>query len=269
LPVTLDIPGINTRMKMRVHKEGDRCVSREIRTNRIWEPYETSLLLRYLRPGGVLLDIGANIGYYTVLGAVLVGKSGRVIAYEPDEENYRLLEENLIINGIDNVHPFQLAVADYNGSADIYLSKDNRGDHRLFDCGDGRDKKRTRVVKGGEHFSAISGRVDFIKIDTQGSEYHVIKGFQDVIFKNRKHLAMVVELWPYGLRMADVSADQLLTLLSDFDMAFFVIDHLGCRLAPIERKCLQHWVCETEANGYNEGFMNLMLLPKTVAVNVS
>ena len=69
---------------MLVHGERDRFVSRRIREEGVWEPYETSLVLAMLRPGDVFVDVGANIGYFTILAASAVGAQGMVFAFEPD-----------------------------------------------------------------------------------------------------------------------------------------------------------------------------------------
>jgi len=261
LPVQLDIPGLKKNLRLHVHAHPEECVSRQIREFGIWESYETSLLLKYLRPGGIFLDIGANIGYYTVLGANAVGEQGRVIAYEPDRANFALLEKNLLLNKITNATVFAAAVSDYNGHAVLYLSPDNRGDHRLYDSGDARSRFVAEVVDGGAHLRTLTGRVDFIKIDTQGSELHVLKALQALILANRRHLVMVVEFWPFGLRLAGASADELLDLLAAFNMSIHIIDHLGRATVPVRCGCLRQWVRDTEADPGNEGFMNLLLLP--------
>ena len=97
-PVPLRIPGVQLPLQLIVHGEADRFVSRRIREEGIWEPYETSLVLGALQPGDVFVDVGANIGYFPVIAAGRVGRAGRVLAFEPDPDNYRLLSENLELN---------------------------------------------------------------------------------------------------------------------------------------------------------------------------
>jgi len=81
----LEIPGLDSQLILRTHERSDICVSRQIRENHIWEPYETTLLVSRLKPGNVFLDIGANIGYYTILASAVVKDTGRVVAYDPEE----------------------------------------------------------------------------------------------------------------------------------------------------------------------------------------
>jgi FkbM family methyltransferase len=234
-------------------------VSHQIQKHRIWEPYETSLLVNHLKPGDVFLDIGANIGYYTILASAIVRDSGLVIAYEPDEENFRLLCENLALNHAVNVRPFHAAVSDYDGHGNLYLSRDNKGDHRLYDSGDGRCCRKAAVINAGDHLRSVTGQVNFIKIDTQGSEYSILRGLKGIVLENKHHLTMMVEFWPYGIRLSGASGGELLDLLESFDMRLNLIDHLNSQLWPVTPDFLRLWVAETEADVFNQGFINLLI----------
>lgn len=97
--------------------------------NGIYEPLETEVVGREVSAGDVVVDIGAHIGYYTLMLARIVGPCGKVYAFEPDPENFTLLQRNVKENGYRNVVLLQKAVSDRNGSATLYLSDDNSGDH--------------------------------------------------------------------------------------------------------------------------------------------
>ena len=112
---------------------GDRWgVGRKIYVQREYDPVETSYLMQVLKPGMLFLDIGANIGYFTLLAASAVGPEGRVIAVEPEPKNYRVLTKNLALNGIKNALPRNVALGSSCGSAALYLNEQNWGDHRLW-----------------------------------------------------------------------------------------------------------------------------------------
>jgi FkbM family methyltransferase len=254
----LEIPGLDSRLLLRTHALGDTCVSGRIREHHIWEPYETALVVRFLKAGDVFLDAGANIGYYTVLASAIVGSGGKVIAYEPDEDNFRLLCESLSLNQAVNVIPVMAAVSDYDGSGRLHLSLDNSGDHRLFDSADGRPSREIPVIHAGRHLRSVTGRVNFIKIDTQGSEYRVLNGLKDIVRENRDHLTLMMEFWPYGLRRSGASASELLDLLESFDMTWRLIDHCGRQLWLVQPDFLRLWAEETDADPANEGFINLL-----------
>lgn len=254
----LNIPGLSRPLRLQVHS-GPDIVSEHILKYNIWEPYETMLVLQHLQPGSVFLDIGANIGYYTVLAGAAVGVRGLVIAYEPDGENFRLLERNIALNDLTNVRPFRAALGEHSSQGSMYLSHDNRGNHRLFDEGDGRRTTAVEILKGDEHVARITERLDFIKIDTEGYEAHVLAGLRAMILANRAHLGMVIEFWPYGLRQAHTSGTQLLEALAEYDLPLYIIDHLALRLMPARVDELQQWVDEMDADANNQGFMNLLV----------
>ncbi|MEN6473441.1 MAG: FkbM family methyltransferase [Syntrophaceae bacterium] len=254
----LNIPWMACPLRLKVHS-GPDIVSEHILKHNIWEPYETMLVLQHLQPGSVFLDIGANIGYYTVLAGRAVGVHGLVIAYEPDGENFRLLEHNIALNGLTNVRPFKAALGENSSQGSIYLSQNNRGNHRLFDEGDGRKTAAVEILNGDEHVAQLSERLDFIKIDTEGYEAHVLEGLRATILANRDHLGMVIEFCPYGLRRAHTSGTQLLETLAEFDLPLFIIDHLAHQLIPARVDELQQWVDEVDADGQNQGFMNLLV----------
>ena len=114
--VPLRIPGLAQPLQLYVHGEEDQHVSRRLREEGIWEPFETSLLLGLLRTGDVFVDVGANIGYFSVLAASCVGDTGKVFAFEPDPENFRLLVANTALNGVEcRVRPVAAALSDAAG----------------------------------------------------------------------------------------------------------------------------------------------------------
>ena len=68
-----------------------------------YEPEETRLFRSKCRPGDTVIDVGANVGWYTVIASKLVGKKGRVIAFEPEPVNFAILKKNVLANGCENV----------------------------------------------------------------------------------------------------------------------------------------------------------------------
>ena len=95
-PIPLRVPGVHSPLAIFVHDERDRHVSRQLRESGIWEPYESRLLLDSLQPGAVFLDVGANLGYFSLLAADRVGPAGKVVAIEPDPANFLLLQRSIV-----------------------------------------------------------------------------------------------------------------------------------------------------------------------------
>src|SRR5258708_4586206 len=121
--------------------------SLELATREIYEPMETRLFKKEIKPGQTVLDIGANIGYYTLIAAKLVGPSGKVYAFEPDPTNFKILKKNVERNGHSNVVLVNQAVADKNKKVRLYLNPANKGDHRIYDSKDGRSSIAVRTIR--------------------------------------------------------------------------------------------------------------------------
>src|SRR5437870_2877368 len=124
---------IQHHQRMLLHDvEKDVWVSGMLARGQSYEPFETQWIQYLVRPGDVVLDIGAHIGYYTTLLSQLVGVHGKVVAFEPDPTNFTLLQQNVARIACTNVTLYNLALSDRNGTVALYLSADNAGDHRIW-----------------------------------------------------------------------------------------------------------------------------------------
>jgi FkbM family methyltransferase len=187
----------------------DDTITPTLRKTRMWEAFETELFKREIQQGEVVVDLGANIGYYTVLFSRLVGSMGRVFAFEPDPTNFSLLRTNLVLNHCDNVTAFNVAVSAVNGRLELFRSDENKGDHRIYDSGDGRIPIPVESVRLDDHLQRNNDRIDFIKMDIQGAEGAALSGMLDILARNAT-LRFVSEFWPAGLRRAGTEPRQYL-----------------------------------------------------------
>lgn len=259
--IALDIPGLLPGLKMQLHASGDRMISDTLRRDRCWEPYETALTLQHLKPGDVYVDVGANIGYYTLVAAQRVGPEGKVFAFEPDPANFALLQNNVALNRLSQVQVFACALYHQDAEGHLFLSADNFGDHRVYQADTARQTHRIPLRHGDTQLGALTDRIDFLKIDTQGAEYFVVKGLQQLIQKNRQHLSMILEFCPYGIRHSGADGHELVRLLEDFGLQLQIIDHQQECLIPARYHHLHEWVSRMADEPANEGFVNLLLLP--------
>jgi len=260
--IELNIPGLAPGLKMQVHGAGDQMISPALRKDHCWEPYETWLTLQHLQPGDVYVDVGANIGYYTLVAAQRVGSQGKVIAYEPDPDNFALLKANVELNKLAQVEIFPCALYDRNTDGKLFLSDDNFGDHRIYAATETRNSHEITLVHGDEHLSELTKRIDFLKIDTQGAEFFVVNGLKPLLMSNRHHLRMILEFCPYGIRHSGADGHALVQLLGDLDMQLHIIDHQQECLIPAEMHHLSEWVTRMTEEPENEGFVNLLLTPR-------
>lgn len=213
--------------RMAVHDFAqDKYVSPVLARHGCFEPFETELVVNEVRPGDVALDLGAHIGYYTLLLARLVGPSGRVVAFEPDPLNYAILCRNVALNGLTNVELHPLAASDRPGRLKLYRSGDNAGDHRLHPAAEDRPAVEVGVVTVDELLAGRAAGVDFVKMDVQGSEGAVLEGMAGVLGRSRL-VKMAFEFWPLGLERAGYGAGRLLTRLGSLGFRLYEVDEAG------------------------------------------
>jgi FkbM family methyltransferase len=138
-----------------------------------YEPHLTSVFERYCRPGMTVLDVGANLGYYSLLASKLVGPTGKVFAIEPNSENCRLLLSSLRRGGVTNVQLFPVACDRRTGWA--YYSSHVGSNGGLID--DENLLARPGVVVPTIRLDdLVEGPVDFLKMDVEGAEGRVVNG---------------------------------------------------------------------------------------------
>ena len=180
---------------------------------------ERRILRQLIEPGMTVLDVGANIGIYTEFLAKLVGSSGRVVAFEPEQQNVeRLRTATQAYRQVEVVHA---AVSDVSGSLKLYVADDLNVDHRSYAPAEERACVEVRAVSIDD-FVAAQDHVDLIKMDIQGAELAALRGARRLLTSDSP--ALLLEYWPYGLRSAGEDPQALLTEL----------ESLGYRIRTIE-----------------------------------
>ena len=202
----------------------DKGMAPDLLTYGAYDEFEADILRKHIQPGDVALDIGAHWGYFTLVISRLVGETGRVYAFEPDPDNFKLLLKNKELNKLDNVLPERLALSDKSGQARLFLDKSNFGNKSFAkenipaaDRGGGID---VRTVTLDEY---LNGRkIDFIKIDVQGAEAYVFGGVWETMALYKPRILM--EFWPYGLKNSGRNPLEFLKKLENFGYKFYLMD---------------------------------------------
>ena len=134
------------------------------------EPAVQAELVRVLRPGGVVYDVGANVGFLTLIAARLVGPEGRVYAFEPIPDNARAIERNAALNGFANVTVLELALTDRSGEAVLRIPRINQGAH-LAVVGDAAGEEDDLIVRTAP-LDELDGLrpPELVKLDVEGAE---------------------------------------------------------------------------------------------------
>ncbi|RJP59817.1 MAG: FkbM family methyltransferase [Candidatus Auribacter fodinae] len=186
--------------------------SLDLLRNKMYKPAADRFVKSIIKQGDVILDIGANIGYYTLLFAKLVGKKGKVYAFEPDPYNFSILSHNIRLNGYTNVVLLNKAVSDENGKISLYLSEDNFGDHRISNTEGRTHSVEVEAIRIDDFIKQQNGAgagVNFIKMDIQGAEGKAIAGMRELLSYS-KHVTVFMEFWPSGLKACDSDPRALL-----------------------------------------------------------
>jgi len=186
-----------------------------------YEAGTTRLLEQIIDPGDLVVDIGAHVGYFSLLAARQVGPQGKVYSFEPDPSNYRLLQRNIEANGYTNITATQKAISKASGSAQLMLSSRDNGTHSLY-AQDSRDADVVTVnLVSLDEFLVDEGwpKVDLIKMDVEGAEMDALEGMSR-LFKESSKLKLVMEFNPVLLRSASV--DPLEFLAKPVELGFTV-----------------------------------------------
>jgi FkbM family methyltransferase len=211
----------------------DSVVSLRLCQDGSFEHFETELALRDLAEGNVVVDVGANIGYYTLLFARRVGPGGHVYAFEPDPHNFDLLRRNVLQNGYTNVTCVPCAVSERAGFVRLYRNAGNRGDHRIYDSHDGREAIDTQCISLDDFFVDVDRAVNFIKMDIQGAEAQALRGMRHLLARS-PGLRIVTEFWPRGMTLCGDNPRQFLDDLQALGFDVGVIDEQGHRILTAE-----------------------------------
>lgn len=148
------------------------------------DPLVTCVLDQFISEGDTVVDVGAHIGYHTIIASELVGKTGRVFAFEPNPISFALLEKNIDVNHCDNVTAVQKAVSDVVGTIELYISPTNTGDNMTCDNGCEWHHTTVEVTTIDEYFAGYNGLIDFVKLDVQGDEGNVLDGMVKTTNRN-------------------------------------------------------------------------------------
>jgi FkbM family methyltransferase len=207
--------------------------SLDLSLNGVYEPFESALIHRLVQPGDTVLDIGANIGYYTLILARCVGPGGRVFAFEPDPENFALLKRNVECNGYHNVTLVNAALSNQAGTVKLHLCDENRGDHRIYSSGDGRPAIEVLALTTDDYCGGFADRIRLIKMDVQGAEGRVLLGMEKVLARGLQ-CQVIFEFWPLGLHRAGNDPEMILRSMARQGFELQILDEERKELRRIE-----------------------------------
>lgn len=175
-----------SRYGLMIYNNSDIWVGRSIEKYGEFSESEVQVFRDCIKPGHVVLDIGANIGCHTVAFSRIVGPTGLVFAYEPERTNFTTLCGNISINNIKNVYCHQQAVSDESGSIAVpELDAERTFNYGGLSLDHDYSKSIHYPVPKIKIDNTVFNRLNFIKIDVEGMEKNVLIGGVTNIQKNK------------------------------------------------------------------------------------
>jgi FkbM family methyltransferase len=214
----------------------DQVIAPQLVEFGVWERGLTALVRKRVRQGTTFIDVGANIGYYTLLAAKLVGPFGRVIAFEPEPGVFELMKRGVEANGFrQGVYLERKALSNKRGILELYLSSTNRGENSIVPTR-GESRISVPAVTLDEYLGS-GHHVDFIKMDIEGGEGFALEGMQQTLRSN-PNIDIAMELSPWSLEHAGYTPMHLLDLLREDGFIAHIIDEESGALTRVSLDAL-------------------------------
>lgn len=192
----------------------------------LYEADVSNFMLRTVDKGDTVIDVGANVGFYSMLLSSLVKDSGKVIAFEPSEINVQLIHENQTVNQYSNIDIRQKLLGDKN-SKEVYYHFSNTDSGTSYAResipNDEREYEKKEVFTLDEELKNIPA-IKLVKIDVEGFEVKVLKGAHDLL-SNKRVRYWIVEYIPTTYEANGESLDSLRKYMSQFDLDMFILDY--------------------------------------------
>jgi len=176
---------------------------------------EIALLERLVHPGDHVADVGANVGFYAALLAERVGRTGRVIAFEPCARNFDYLSRRA--RTLPQLQPVRAAVAREPGTITLHLAPHLNVDHRVYATDEVRPTEVVPAVSLDDYLAAAPAPLALVKMDIQGAEYEALQGMSAVVARSPS-IRLVLEMWPFVLDRFGVGTGTLLELLASWGL---------------------------------------------------
>ncbi len=189
-----DIQGSKMRLNLK-----DEGISKDLALDGIREPESTQEVKRMLKEGDVVIEVGANIGYYALIESRLVGEKGRIYAVEPSPYNVDNLKRNIKLNNIKNIEVFELAIGDKDGVAELNVSPHSNLNSLIRQD----NKKIIEAIKvkvmALDNFLKDKKLPDFLRMDVEGYEASILKGMGKLL-RSKHPMDLFIEIHPHIMR---------------------------------------------------------------------
>jgi FkbM family methyltransferase len=224
-----------------------------------WEETETRLFSSFVKRGMTVVDVGANIGYYTLLAARLVGEEGKVFAFEPSPDNFALLKQNVEENGYKNVVLIPKAVSDKTATARLLIDRASSGGHSLSAFRDSADFVEVETVSLDEYFDSRPERIDVLKIDAEGAEMAILNGMHRLLERN-PDVTLLTEFFPRAIRAFGYPPEEYVRRLGAYGFEIYPIEEDRSDLERLDPDRVRELIQPLVEKGAKKDVLNLICL---------
>ena len=191
----------------------DFGLSKQLFLNGIREPECTRIMKEQLKPGMTIAEVGANIGYYALMEASIIGNKGKIYAIEPFPPNYELLKKNIEINSYDKIVDLHnIAISNQPGKTKLFVKdKHNLCNMLDTDVGEGFVEVETKTL---DDFITGKKLPDMIRMDIEGYEYYVLDGMKKTL-KDCDQCKMFIEVHPFQMQEKGLDYKKPIKMLFD------------------------------------------------------
>ncbi|MBU2758863.1 FkbM family methyltransferase [Acidithiobacillus sulfurivorans] len=206
----------------------DLSIAPHILIDRQWEPIITKFFRRTVKKGFRVIEIGSNIGYFTTIAAKQVGPDGKVYAFEANPDVYKICKNNIELNGLNNIVNIKnIAISDKKGTVKFQKFTRHQGNSTIVSA--------DLLTEYSEEIESItvttdaldqllpSERIDFIKIDAEGSERLIFSGME-ALLKNNNQVKILCEFFPERLIQAKVNPEEFIDYISSLGFLILTIN---------------------------------------------
>lgn len=239
ISVGVNVNGRSYPMVMDLDQERmtERAILQHLGAGLFYEPDVSAAIVRIVQPGDVVVDVGANIGFFSLLMGLLVGPEGSVVGFEPGDNNIPRLNANIALTKLENIFLVDKPASSAAGQISFYLNADNSGGNALWDPaefpGNERCKKEPeKVTLQATTIDAEIARLGLstpklIKVDTEGAEHQVLTGARGLL-EGCKVPYVIAELHEFGLAKMGSSQMGLRGYMEGLGYSTFAIYNSGC-----------------------------------------
>jgi len=219
------------------------------------EKYELSLLKSIIKQGDVIVDIGANLGLYTLTAAKSVGTAGKVYSIEPNPIVFSSLKKNVKENNHQNVVLINKAVSSFSGSTKLSFDSENSISTESYLIREETGSQKfvsVETISLDDFFKNISNKVNVIKMDIEGAEFEALKGMKNLL-ENNNTLNLFLEFNPRALNKMDVCIPEFIDYLVSFHFIIYNIDEKN----KIKKRVDKNWLLKFAKDNPKRGYTNL------------